>query len=119
MDHGLRQWSDMEAFPVVNAVWNNEIQTLWKQQQEIGWAHLFKGHFVQQWTTLQQEHLQNKNLYSNKCTGQMWAINMILFLWDMFLSMWEYCNECIHGAGVAQAKERQAKLLTMQIKAVQ
>eukprot|EP00957_Ditylum_brightwellii_P139750 10649802-Ditylum_brightwellii.AAC.1 len=80
---------------------------LWKQQQELGWAHLFRGCLVQQWTTLQQEHLQSKNLLSNKCTGQMWMINMISFLWDMFFFMWDYHNECIHGADDVYAKKRQ------------
>eukprot|EP00957_Ditylum_brightwellii_P175968 13399296-Ditylum_brightwellii.AAC.1 len=93
MELGLKQWLCMEVPSVENFAWTNKIQTLWKQQQELGWAHLFRGRFVQQWITLQYEHLQSKNLLSNKCTGQMWTINMIPFLWDKFFSMWDYCNE--------------------------
>eukprot|EP00957_Ditylum_brightwellii_P052422 3975622-Ditylum_brightwellii.AAC.1 len=84
MECGLKQWLGIEAPSVENVIWNNEIQTMWKQQQELGWACLFRGRFVQQWTTLQQEHVQSKNILSNKCTGQTWTIDMISFLWDMF-----------------------------------
>eukprot|EP00957_Ditylum_brightwellii_P102516 7812931-Ditylum_brightwellii.AAC.1 len=65
---GLKQWLGMEAPSVENFTWTNKIQMMWKQQQELGWAHLFRGYIVQQWTKLQHEYLQSKNLLNNKCT---------------------------------------------------
>jgi hypothetical protein len=82
-----------------------------KEQTEIGWQHMFNGHFTSQWRILQDWYIQQLKIHTITHTGARWSLRTITTLWNDFFVLWQSRNETIHGHDLAsQQLARRRKL---------
>ena len=67
-----------------------------KEQATLGWDQFLLGRISNKWSPIQSRHY--KRIHSRR-TGERWAINLIIKIWEFHWSMWNHRNECLHGTG--------------------
>ena len=67
-----------------------------QEQNCIGWDHFMLGRISTRWSRLQDYHY--KRIHSRR-TGERWATNLIMKIWEVHWSMWQHRNECLHDTG--------------------
>jgi signal transduction histidine kinase len=118
---GVQRWfSTPQEFSLSTEGYNSDIQQLIHQQNRIGWRQLFHGRYSVEWAKLQETHyrsLQRDDASSSiiKQTGERWLVNLILFVWDKWYTLWKQRNQELHGDDVltraaAERKEIQRQL---------
>ena len=81
-----------------------------QEQNNIGWDHLLLGRISNRWSFLQDCHY--KRIQSRR-TGERWAANLIMKIWEVHWSMWNHRNESIHDTGnhaVLGSKEMEKEI---------
>jgi hypothetical protein len=89
---------------------------LHQRQAYVGWAQLFQGQLVKDWSELQQEFLDNHNaelkLDRQYYSGTIWARKLVNLLWGIMRAQWDHINADRHGrAKEANYEIRHARLL--------
>jgi hypothetical protein len=82
--------------PVMSAI-SPELLPCIRQQNKIGWYHLYKGRMAQAMIRVMEEHYRALNADAKKYTGERWGKMLITNIWNMVLQLWEKRNEIIHG----------------------
>lgn len=100
----------------------SEIQWLIHQQNQIGWRQIFHGRCSVQWARLQDLHFQRTQPHDGastastvKQTGERWLVNLILFVWDKWYTLWKQRNQDLHGVDVATRAEAERKEIRRQL----
>jgi hypothetical protein len=88
------------------------------QQTQIGWRQLFNGRFSTEWSRLQDEYLTDQNLKTKKITGQIWATQLLLSIWEGWANLWTIRNEVIHGHDKASRQRIQRLEVESDIRAI-
>eukprot|EP00957_Ditylum_brightwellii_P126544 9644966-Ditylum_brightwellii.AAC.1 len=70
---------------------------LYKAQLSLGFMRLLDGMMHQEWVEQQDDHLQDKKLWTHQSNGTQWSVQIIKFHWDKFLELWSTHNEKVHG----------------------
>ena len=92
---GLSAWFDGKALKPSD--FPDEYRLLILRQNRLKWRQLFNGRMSKVWSHLQHQHLQDKQLLSNKCTGHLWCVSIINALWIAWYDLWTSCNKKVHG----------------------
>jgi hypothetical protein len=61
------------------------------------WGQLFNGRISKEWSNLQDEYLLDQGIHNKKQTGQLWATQLLISIWDGWKLVWTIRNEVIHG----------------------
>eukprot|EP00957_Ditylum_brightwellii_P044409 3370163-Ditylum_brightwellii.AAC.1 len=69
----------------------------YKAQLSLGFMSLFDGIIHQEWTEQQDDHLQEKRLWTPCSNGTQWSVQIIKFNWDKFFELWTTHNKKVHG----------------------
>ena len=75
-----------------------------KEQDDVGWSNLFKGHIVKSWSVIQQKYYAT--MYHNPPSVYNWSTTIISHLYDLSHDMWNHRNEIVHEK-VAQSLNAQ------------
>lgn len=103
LQNGLQSWfSAPQEFKQSTEGYDSDIYQLIHQQNQIGWRQIFHGRYSIQWVTVQERHYQNlqwqhDDSSTNKQTGEQWLVNLILFVWDKWYTLWKQRNQELHG----------------------
>jgi hypothetical protein len=94
--------------PVMSAI-SPELLPCIRQQNKIGWYHLYKGRMAQAMTQFMEVHYRNLNVETKRYTGERWGKMLVKNIWNTVLQMWENRNEIIYGKRTheAQRTDRQ------------
>jgi len=74
--------------------YDNSFQSAAKQQDQIGWHNLFKGHLSSEWKQLQLSYLNQ--MFTNPPSVDSWLKQVILQIYNFSFSMWENRNYVVH-----------------------
>ena len=110
----MTQWFNPEAPDTVSpCLFPADVRRLIIQQNEIGWRHLLRGRFSNEWQRIQNDYYYR---YRNKAkfrrTGIMWQKQLILTMWAGWYDVWKMRNEQVHGSTAetrAQADRRDTE----------
>jgi ribonuclease HI len=89
--------------PVMSAI-SEELLPCIRQQNKIGWHHMFKGRIARDMTKYMETHYRTLPIDSKKHTGERWGKMLLRNIWNMVLQLWETRNEIIHGNQVQDAR---------------
>ena len=92
--------------------------SLISRQTRIGWKQLFLGHFVLEWSNLQQDYLVLQSKTSKKYSGTSGITGVTQIIWHHVYSNWEARNADLHGIDATmreQAQYAQAQQKTEEI----
>jgi hypothetical protein len=103
--------ADFSPFP-------NTYSTLIHQQTQIGWRQVFNGRITTEWSRLQDKYLHDQGLYNKKQTGQLWATQLLITIWDGWQTVWNIRNEVIHGHDQASRRRIQRQEVEIKIRAI-
>jgi hypothetical protein len=99
----FQQWlRTLQEFSLSTEAYDSDIQQLIHQQNQIVWHQLFHGGYIVGWVKLQEMHYQSlqrddKSSSTIKQTGERWLVNLILFVWDKWYTLWKQRNQELHG----------------------
>jgi hypothetical protein len=117
---GLKGWLESpepDQYQLSEALYDDEFQRLIKQQNNIGWKHVFLGRFSVEWSDMQDAFYVTRPNYNPQKSrkGARWQVAIITCLWDQWYSLWENRNNDLHGADTRQSAliERQNTLRTL------
>jgi ribonuclease HI/enamine deaminase RidA (YjgF/YER057c/UK114 family) len=101
--------------PVMTAI-SQELVPCIRQQNRIGWHHLYKGRMAKEITQFMESHYRDQPIDTKKYTGERWGKMLIKNIWNMVLKLWASRNEHVHGQQTrdAQSTERQRVHLQVQ-----
>jgi hypothetical protein len=68
-----------------------------KQQNKIGWYHIYKGRIAKTMIRFMEDHFQKLSVDSKQYTGEQWGKMLICNIWNTVLELWQQQNEMIHG----------------------
>jgi hypothetical protein len=103
--------ADFSRFP-------NIYSTLIYQQNVIGWRQIFNGRLSTEWSSLQDDYLNDKGIRTKKQTGQLWATHILTSIWDEWHVLWTIRNEVIHGHDQASRQRTQRREAELDIRAI-
>jgi hypothetical protein len=92
--------------------------TLIHQQTQIGWRQLFNGRISTEWSRLQDDYLLDQGLRNKKTTGQIWATQILISIWEGWTQVWTIRNEVIHGHDQASRQRLQRLEVESDIRAI-
>ena len=84
----------MKPFPPTT--YPPDYQQLIKEQNTIGWEHIFQGRLTTQWATIQQWHYLGYPKVKGR-DGQSWSRKMLLHIFDHWNTLWDSRNQDRHG----------------------
>ena len=73
---------------------DQEFQVAAKEQDEIGWINVFKGHLSKKWSSLQMKHYCR--MYKNPPSLHHWSKSIICKLYEVAYEMWMHRNNIVH-----------------------
>jgi hypothetical protein len=94
----------------------NEIQSCIKQQNKIGWYHLFKGRIAKDMICFMETHYRNANLDSKRYTGERWGKMLLINIWSTMLELWSNRNKVIHGIKQRQEQTTEKQRLESRVR---
>ena len=83
------------------------------QQDNIGWANLFKGHIAKSWSEIQSKHYSF--MYHNPPSIYTWSTEVILHLYDVAYNMWNHHNQIVHTQVETSLTVQEAQRLHLNI----
>jgi hypothetical protein len=95
LEIGLISCTDQEwtaNLDYVSKEWKEAI----REQNEIGWIHLYRGRVARSMIQAMNEHYSSLGVNSKKYTGERWAKRLIHNIWKTVLELWTNRNELIH-----------------------
>jgi hypothetical protein len=95
----------------VSAEWNKAI----KDQNSIGWTHIYRGRFAKSMIKAMDEHYGTLGVNRMKYTGERWAKQLINNLWKTVLELWSIRNDLIHQETSALKEELRKERLNTRI----
>jgi hypothetical protein len=79
-----------------------------KEQNKIGWIHLYRGRIGRTWIQAMDNHYTMLGLNKMSHNGERWAKQLITVIWKTILELWSKRNEIVHE-GDRQKKDMMAK----------
>jgi ribonuclease HI len=73
-----------------------------RQQNSIGWDHLYRGRWCKEWDTLQTQYRQHQNHAPPTTISSTWTLGIGRLLIDQWLALWKLRNEQRHGVDQAR-----------------
>ena len=73
---------------------DHEFQHAAREQDEIGWINIFKGHLTKKWSALQMKHFCR--MYKNPPSLHHWSKSIVRKLYDVAYEMWMHRNNIVH-----------------------
>jgi hypothetical protein len=105
-DHGNSELTNLLEIGLIsctNREWTANLDYVskeWKEaireQNEIGWIHLYRGRIARTMIQAMNEHYSSLGVNSKKYTGERWAKRLIHNIWKTVLELWTNRNELIH-----------------------
>jgi hypothetical protein len=89
-----------------------------KQQNKIGWHHLFKGRMAKEWTRFMETHYRKINADSKKYSGERWGKLLLINIWSTTLELWATRNEVIHGTQQLQEQSTEKQRLESRVRKI-
>jgi hypothetical protein len=89
-----------------------------KQQNKIGWHHLFKGRMAKEWTRFMETHYRKINADSKKYSGERWGKLLLINIWSTTLELWATQNEVIHGTQQLQEQSTEKQRLESRVRKI-
>ena len=84
-----------------------------KEQDQIGWVNIFKGHISKKWSELQMKHFCH--MYKNPPSLHHWSKSIILKLYDVAHEMWMHRNNIVHEKYEDNLNKKEAEQLQQDI----
>jgi hypothetical protein len=94
---------------------SKEMMEAIKEQNRIGWQHLYYGQISQKLILAMDQHFQQQPINQLKYTGERWARQLIKIIWDTMLQLWKARNDQINQADKVTQAELQKQILEKQI----
>jgi hypothetical protein len=98
---------------------NPKYHKLHQEQAYIGWAQLFQGRLVSEWSTLQEEFLEKNSteleLDRRHYTGAIWARKLVNTLWTIIRAQWDSRNADKHGRNPEESHSIRRERLVQQV----
>jgi hypothetical protein len=85
----------------------DHLTTLYQEQQQIGWKHLYSGKWTVQWRLQAQTEKSTKN-------GLQWVVRNLLCIWRFLYSQWKERSEQLHS-DLQFEKQRETNYLDITI----
>ena len=92
---------------------DQDVITAAREQDEIGWKNIFKGHLSSKWAHLQMKHFSK--MYANPPSLHNWSKNIILQFYDISYSMWSHRNEIVHDDFEEKLNKKESDALKKEI----
>ena len=96
--------------PINSELYPLPYQTLIRQQNKIGWDHLYRGRWSHEWTTLQDEYARRQG-HTPSDPSTSWILGIGRLLIDQWMVLWKLRNEQRHG--VDQARHSRIRELVL------
>jgi hypothetical protein len=94
-------------------------RALVNSQNKIGWQHLLKGRFSNQWTIIQGRHiLDDPEIDQQKQSGDRWLKQVLHHLWTHLWRLWISRNEDLHGRDNDEKERKRLEKLRPRILAL-
>jgi hypothetical protein len=87
-----------------------------KQQNNIGWGHVFRGRLAQEFQTYVSN--QKYGRPTNNYVSQEWSIRLIRTLWDQVESQWTLRNESLHGIDIEDTRSKVRGKITEEVRRI-
>ena len=115
LHQAITQWFNdpLQDFQVDPRTYPQELHSIIRQQNSIGWRQVFNGRFSKAWASLQDLHYsRERNSLPpslKKMTGTAWQSQLIRHVWNAWYTLWISRNSDLHGYDNAtrQAAERR------------
>eukprot|EP00980_Cylindrotheca_fusiformis_P025732 scaffold14551_cov112-Cylindrotheca_fusiformis.AAC.1 len=79
------------------------LHSLIREQNLIGWRHLFRGRASRLWAVLQQEEYSMRLDNNRAITGSSWLVEVLCLLQTQVLSLWRQRNEVVFSSSSAES----------------
>jgi hypothetical protein len=84
-----------------------------RDQNKIGWNHLYRARWSNEWNTLQGHYLRHRGGTEPQVTDLTWVVGLGRILLNQWLDVWKLRNEQRHGIDQArQSRIREQALQT-------
>jgi hypothetical protein len=110
---GLHQWFSHST--IDSSRYPRSYHKLIREQNEIGWRHLFNGHLTTQWRIQQDRYVRRMKIHTRTHTGAGWSLRTMSTIWRDFFVLWRARNESIHGHDRTSQQEARKRKLKLEI----
>ena len=94
----LTKWFDTGTVQI--ASYRDSFYDVLKSQQQIGWHHLFMGHWSTKWEGLHTQYA------SSNSTEFVWTVAMVEADLTVTTQLWEQHNSDVHGKSELEQKQK-------------
>ena len=96
----------------------DDMQLINKQQESIGWRHIFNERFGLAWSIHQEWYYSRleETTRTKVMTRQRWQTNLIKLIWNQWLLFWSLRNQDVNGADEVTRRGIERNTVTNEIR---
>ena len=111
----LSQWLEGEDHPHLDpGQYPSDIHQLIRQQNRIGWRHLWLGRFAKEWSKVQVRY-HEMQYPTQQNASERWQVNLISKIWDKWHKLWLSRNSELFGKDEVSRRQAEQKEVRRQL----